>query len=57
MTKPNNKDEKPKQICLLAPFDLAEWIENQSKEDHRSVSGQIVYYLSLARSEKENPGV
>ena len=53
----NTEKQPKKQICLIASPDLVEWLERMAKEDHRSVSGQIAYYLSMAKAEQENPGV
>ena len=46
--------EKPKkQICMVAPFDLVQWLEKQATAQRRSVSGQIVYLLTKAKDAEE----
>lgn len=43
-----------KQICLIAPFDLVQWLEAQAKAQNRSMSNQVVHLLSQAKDANEN---
>jgi hypothetical protein len=43
MDKPN----KTKQITIIAPFDLAEWLEKQAAKNRRSVSAEGVVILEM----------
>jgi len=54
MTQNIEKTHKIKQLCLQAPFNLAEWIDKQAKLERRSVSSQIVYLLEKAMEDAKS---
>lgn len=43
-----------KMVSIRMPFDLYQWLEDQAKNQHRSMTGQIVSILEAAR--KNNNG-
>lgn len=44
-------------IKVRFPPDLKNWIEQQAKANHRSLTGEINYRLELARNSSENGGL
>lgn len=45
-----------KMISIRTPKNLADWIEKEAADQHRSVSGQIIFLLDKAREEDSKKG-